>query len=94
LHIDTTGQTGLPEEGAVLTWQEGYGDNLIDKGQFKITRIVPKLFPPSVTIVGTAPYKKLRQSYDTPTTAQQAYQDDLIKSQRQGTSVTLDALVD
>ncbi|WP_245931917.1 contractile injection system protein, VgrG/Pvc8 family [Marinomonas aquiplantarum] len=54
LHIDTTGQTGLPKEGAVLTWQEGYGDNLIDKGQFKITRIVPKLFPPSVTIVATA----------------------------------------
>ncbi|MGO3345767.1 MAG: phage late control D family protein [Marinomonas sp.] len=54
LHIDTTGQTGLPKEGAVFTWQEGYGDNLIDKGQFKITRIVPKLFPPSVTIVATA----------------------------------------
>jgi phage protein D len=243
LHIDTTGQTGLPKEGTVLTWQEGYGDNLIDKGQFKITRIVPTLFPPSVTIVataapfqvddktgfkerrtrtfenvsladlfrqvvtphgfsprvakefesvvlehmdqtdetdsafltriarerdaiakpvndlyvlakrgqvntitgqaippvvvgvpsqntpselgqfincqldrpsrsaitgvkanwtnnntgeehtvqvGTAPYKKLRQSYDNPTTAQQACQDDLIKSQRQGTSVTLD----
>jgi phage protein D len=54
LHIDTTGQTGLPKEGAVLTWQEGYGDNLIDKGQFKITRIVPTLFPPSVTIVATA----------------------------------------
>ncbi|WP_239495503.1 contractile injection system protein, VgrG/Pvc8 family [Marinomonas primoryensis] len=246
LHIDTTGQTGLPKEGAVLTWQEGYGDNLIDKGQFKITRIVPTLFPPSVTIVataalfqiddktgfkerrtrsfenvsladlfrqvvtphgfsprvakefesvvlehmdqtdetdsafltriarerdaiakpvndlyvlakrgqvntitgqaippvvvglpaqnapsnqnrftncqmdnpsrsrfngvkanwtnnntgeehtvqvGTAPYKKLRQSYDNPTTAQQACQDDLIKSKRQGTSVTLDALI-
>jgi hypothetical protein len=44
--------------------------------------------------VGTAPYKKLRQSYDNPTTAQQACQDDLIKSQRQGTSVTLDALID
>lgn len=54
LHIDTTGQIGLPKEGAVLTWLEGYGDNLIDKGQFKITRIVPKLFPPSVTIVATA----------------------------------------
>ena len=54
LHIDTTGQTGLPKEGAVLTWLEGYGDNLIDKDQFKITRIVPKLFPPSVTIVATA----------------------------------------
>jgi len=54
LHIDTTGQTGLPKEGAVLTWQEGYGDNLMDKDLFKITRIVPKLFPPSVTIVATA----------------------------------------
>ncbi|WP_233407795.1 contractile injection system protein, VgrG/Pvc8 family [Marinomonas spartinae] len=54
IHIDTTGQTCLPKEGAVLTWLEGYGDNLIDKDQFKITRIVPKLFPPSVTIVATA----------------------------------------
>ncbi|WP_212918644.1 hypothetical protein [Marinomonas sp. A3A] len=44
--------------------------------------------------VGTAPYNKRRQSYDNPTTAQQACQDDLIKSQRQGTSVTLDALID
>ncbi|WP_232617174.1 hypothetical protein [Marinomonas sp. BSi20584] len=30
---------------------------------------------------------------DNPTTAQQACQDDLIKSQRQGSSVTLDALL-
>ncbi|MBJ7540035.1 phage late control D family protein [Marinomonas transparens] len=54
LNVDTTGQSGLPKEGAVLNWLEGYDDNLIDKGRFIITRIVPKLFPPSVTIVATA----------------------------------------
>ncbi|WP_394179590.1 contractile injection system protein, VgrG/Pvc8 family [Marinomonas posidonica] len=54
LQVDTTGITGLPQEGAKLTWYEGYANELINKGQFKITRIVPKLFPPSVTIVATA----------------------------------------
>ncbi|MBJ7536625.1 contractile injection system protein, VgrG/Pvc8 family [Marinomonas transparens] len=54
LHVDTSGQSGLPKEGAVLTWAEGYDDILVDKGQFTITRIIPVLFPPSVTIVATA----------------------------------------
>ncbi|WP_063333962.1 hypothetical protein [Marinomonas sp. TW1] len=44
--------------------------------------------------VGTEPYKKLRQTYDSQANAQQACQDELIKSQRQGSSVTLDALID
>lgn len=58
LKIDTEGQTGLPKEGGVLNWFEGYDDKLIDKGQFKITRITPVLFPPSITIVATsAPFQ-------------------------------------
>lgn len=54
LTVDTSGQTGLPKEGAVLTWSEGYDGNLIEKGEFKITRITPRLFPPSVKIIATA----------------------------------------
>jgi len=54
LTVDTTGQTGLPKEGAVLVWSEGYDGNLVDKGEFKITRIVPRLFPPTVKIIATA----------------------------------------
>lgn len=58
LKIDTAGQTGLPKEGAVLTWFEGYDDKLVEKGQFKITRITPVLFPPSITIIATsAPFQ-------------------------------------
>ncbi len=54
LTVDTAGQSGLPKEGGVLKWLEGYDDKLVDKGDFTITRIAPKLFPPSVTIVATA----------------------------------------
>lgn len=60
LKVDTQGQTGIPKEGAVLTWFEGYDDsenaneNLVEKGEFKITRIIPILFPPSITIIATA----------------------------------------
>ncbi|HAV1337876.1 phage late control D family protein [Vibrio parahaemolyticus] len=54
LTVDTAGQTGIPHEGAVLRFSEGYDGNLVDKGEFKITRIVPRLFPPTVTIVATA----------------------------------------
>lgn len=52
--VDTAGQSGLPQEGGRLRWFEGYDDKLVDKGEFIITRISPKLFPPSVTIVATA----------------------------------------
>ncbi|WNJ94985.1 phage late control D family protein [Vibrio ruber] len=54
LHIDTAGQTGLPKEGAELVFSEGYDDRLVHKGKYVITRISPKLFPPTVTIVATA----------------------------------------
>ncbi|WCN13181.1 phage late control D family protein [Marinomonas mediterranea] len=54
LRINTAGQSGIPKEGAVLIWHEGYEGNMVEKGQFTITRIVPTLFPPSVTIIATA----------------------------------------
>lgn len=54
LTVDTAGQTGMPKEGATLGWSEGYDGKLVDKGEFKITRIIPRLFPPTVTIVATA----------------------------------------
>ncbi|MCU7974862.1 hypothetical protein L5M43_06160 [Shewanella sp. SW36] len=54
LTVDTAGQTGLPKEGATLQWFEGYDGNLVDKGAYKITRIRPKLYPPSMTIIATA----------------------------------------
>lgn len=58
LTVDTAGQTGLPKEGGSIQWFEGYDGNLVDKGQFKITRIIPKLFPPTMTIVATsAPFQ-------------------------------------
>ncbi len=51
--VDVFGKNGLPREGAVLSWFEGY-DDLVDKGEFRITRIVPRLFPPTITIIATA----------------------------------------
>ncbi|ASA54662.1 contractile injection system protein, VgrG/Pvc8 family [Vibrio gazogenes] len=54
LHVDTAGQTGLPKEGAELIFSEGYQGQLVHKGKYKITRISPRLFPPTVTIVATA----------------------------------------
>ena len=58
LTVDTAGQTGLPKEGATIGWSEGYDGDLVDKGEFKITRIIPRLFPPTVTIVATsAPFQ-------------------------------------
>jgi phage protein D len=58
LTLDTVGQSGLPKEGAILHFFEGYDDNLVDKGEFKITRIVPRLFPSMMTIIATAaPYQ-------------------------------------
>lgn len=43
--------------------------------------------------VGEAPYKKLRQTYQTPTDAIAASQSELTKLKRQGASVTLDTLI-
>lgn len=46
---------GLPQEDAILTWYEGYRDiGAVRIGQFRITRIIPRLFPAQVTIVATS----------------------------------------
>ncbi|NRD72706.1 phage late control D family protein [Shewanella sp. VB17] len=58
LTVDTAGQSGLPKEGAMIGWSEGYNGDLVDKGEFNITRVTPRLFPPTVTIVATsAPFQ-------------------------------------
>ena len=55
LKDDTQGQDGLPQEGAVIGLQVGYVESdMYDKGEFKITRVTPRLFPSLVTIVATA----------------------------------------
>ncbi|HBC3457079.1 TPA: phage late control D family protein [Vibrio parahaemolyticus] len=54
LTVSVANDSGTPKEGAELTWFEGYDGNVINKGTFKITRVVPQLFPPQITIVATA----------------------------------------
>lgn len=54
LTVSVANNSGIPREGAEITWFEGYEDKVINKGNFKITRIVPQLFPPQITIVATA----------------------------------------
>lgn len=56
LRIDTEGVDGLPVEGETIGIHVGYAeqDALTEKGEFKITRVRPKIYPDSVTIVATA----------------------------------------
>lgn len=56
LRVDTQGVSGLPREGDSVGLEVGYAEDssLTDKGDYKITRIMPRLFPDSVTIVATA----------------------------------------
>ena len=56
LKIDTQGMPGRPREGESIGVSEGYAESpaLTDKGMFKITRVTPRIFPDSVTIVATA----------------------------------------
>lgn len=55
LRIDTQGVDGLPNEGETIGIDLGYEESgLTEKGDYKITRIMPRLFPDSVTIVATA----------------------------------------
>lgn len=60
LTVDVTGVTGLPKEGAVLTWYEGYRESRVVKiGAYRITTITPQLYPRVVTITATsAPFEK------------------------------------
>ncbi|MCH9691012.1 MAG: phage late control D family protein [Gammaproteobacteria bacterium] len=56
LQVDTEGVEGLPKEGQTIGLELGYAEDaaLTDKGKFKITRLTPRLYPDSVTIVATA----------------------------------------
>lgn len=55
LRVDAQGLDGLPREGDTVGIELGYKETgLTDKGDYKITRIMPRLFPDSVTIVATA----------------------------------------
>lgn len=54
LTVSVANDSGTPKEGAEITWFEGYEGNVLNKGKFKITRVVPQLFPPQITIVATA----------------------------------------
>lgn len=55
LRVDTQGIDGLPREGDTIGINVGYKEtSLTDKGEYKITRIQPRLFPDSVTIIATA----------------------------------------
>lgn len=60
LTVDVTGLKGIPKEGAVLTWYEGYEESGVVKiGKFKITTITPQLYPRVITITATAaPFDK------------------------------------
>jgi hypothetical protein len=60
LTVDVTGLSGIPKEGGVLTWYEGYKESGVVKiGRFKITTITPQLFPRIITITATAaPFEK------------------------------------
>ncbi|MEJ8678138.1 contractile injection system protein, VgrG/Pvc8 family [Plesiomonas shigelloides] len=55
LEVNVEGLDSIPQEGAVLTWYEGYKETeVLEIGTFKITRITPRLFPRRITIVATA----------------------------------------
>ncbi len=54
LTVSVANNSGTPQEGAEITWFEGYEGNVVNKGKFKITRVIPQLFPPQITIVATA----------------------------------------
>lgn len=55
LVLNVEGLKGLPEEDQVITWFEGYKEtNVVRIGDFKITRITPRLFPRRITIVATS----------------------------------------
>lgn len=54
LKVDTDGIAGLPAEGEVIGLAIGFEGQLVDKGEFNITRVTPRIYPNSVTIVATA----------------------------------------
>ncbi|MCL9783676.1 phage late control D family protein [Vibrio sp. S4M6] len=58
LVICTADIDGVPKADAEIRWFEGYKGKEVDKGLFTITRVIPQLFPPQVTVIATAvPFK-------------------------------------
>ncbi|WP_339454042.1 phage late control D family protein [Pseudomonas sp. EA_5y_Pfl2_R50] len=60
LTIDLEGLEGLPDLGGKIGLKVGYRESgMVDKGQFKVTRLTPTLFPFRLTLVATAaPFSK------------------------------------
>ncbi|CAI8891433.1 Phage tail protein [Pseudomonas sp. IT-347P] len=60
LTIDLEGLEGLPDLGGKIGLKVGYLESgMVDKGQFKVTRLTPTLFPFRLTLVATAaPFSK------------------------------------
>ncbi|WP_085632094.1 phage tail protein [Pseudomonas sp. R16(2017)] len=55
LVLDLEGLAGLPSLGGNIGLRVGYLESgLVDKGQFKVTRLTPTLFPLRLTLVATA----------------------------------------
>jgi len=53
--VDTEGLDGMPSAGGLIQWQEGYAETgLWDKGEFRVSRPRPQLFPMAVHIVAMA----------------------------------------
>ena len=60
LTVDLEGLEGLPNLGGRIGLKVGYLESgMVDKGQFKVTRLTPTLFPFRLTLVATAaPFSK------------------------------------
>lgn len=60
LKVDTQGIDGLPEQGEKISLQVGYKESdIIDKGEFIISSVERRLFPPQIDIEATAaPFQK------------------------------------
>ncbi len=55
LKVDVTGIEGLPTKDQIIGFKVGFAETgLVDKGEYKITRIKPRLYPRTITIVATA----------------------------------------
>ena len=55
LKVDATGIQGLPTKDQTIGFTVGFAETgLVNKGQYKIARIKPKLYPRTITIVATA----------------------------------------
>lgn len=55
LTVDVRGVDGLPAEGDPIGIEYGYEESIVvDKGQFVISRVTPRLFPEQLLIVATA----------------------------------------